>query len=76
MTAKNVVDRLDLDDDLDEPMMPGSDEFSDCNLEDEDENDNVSDDELNTSSSPTQQASSTVPPLPPDWSSNLTPLEH
>ena len=79
MTAEDVVDRLDLDDDLDdfdEHMMPGSnDEFSDCDLEDEDEND--SDDELNTPLSPTEQASSTVPPpppLPPDWSSNLTPL--
>ena len=51
-------------------MMPGSDdEFSDCDLEDEDENDNVSD-ELNTPPSQTQQAStlaSTVPPLPTDW---------
>ena len=74
MTAEDVVDRLDLDD-FDEPMMPGSnDEFSDCDLEDEDENDYVSDDELNTPPSPTEQASSTVPPLPPDWSSNLTPL--
>ena len=41
MTAEDVVDRLDLDDDFDEPMIPGSDdEFSDCDLEDEDENDN------------------------------------
>ena len=52
MKAEDVVDRLDLDDDFndfDEPMMPGSDdEFSDCDLEDEDENGNVSDDELNT----------------------------
>ena len=40
MTAEDVVDRLDLDD-FDEPMMPGSgDKFSDCDLEDEDENDN------------------------------------
>ena len=39
MISEDVLDELDLEDDhddLDEPMMPGSDdEFSDCDLEDE-----------------------------------------
>ena len=77
MTAEDVVDRLDLDDDyddFDEPMMPGSeDEFSDCDLEDEDEN-NVSVGKQTTPPSSNQQASSTAPALPTDWSSNLTSL--
>ena len=50
MTAEDVVDELELEDDydnFDERMMPGSDEeFSDCDLEDEDED--VSDDEQTT----------------------------
>ena len=81
LTAEDVVDRLDLDDDyddFDEPMMPGSeDEFSDCNLEDEDEDEDENDvsvGEQTTSPSSTQQASSTAPALPPDWSFNLTSL--
>lgn len=77
MTAEDVMDELDLEDDyedFDEPMMPGSDdEFSDCDLEDEDDED-FSDDEQTTPPSPTQQASSTTPALPTDWSSNLTSL--
>ena len=77
MTAEDVMDELDLEDDyedFDEPMMPGSDdEFSDCDLEDEDDED-FSDDEQTTPPSPTQQASSTTLALPTDWSSNLTSL--
>ena len=77
MTAEDVMDELDLEDDyedFDEPMMPGSDdEFSDCDLEDEDDED-FSDDEQTTPPSPTQQASSTTPALPTDWSSDLTSL--
>ena len=59
------MDRLDLDDDydFDEPMMPGNeDEFSDCDLEDEDDN-NVSVGEQTTSPSSTQLA---APALPTD----------
>lgn len=74
MTAEDVLEELDFEDDhdnFDEPMMPGSDdEFSDCDLEEEDET--ISDDEGSTPSSPTQQASPQA--LPSDWSSNLTPL--
>ena len=78
MTAEDVVDELDLQDDyddFDEPMMPGSDdEFSDCDL---DEEDNIAsdeeDDQQTTPPSPTQQAS-TPPALPTNWTSNLTPL--
>ena len=76
ITAEDVLDELDLEDDyddLDEPMMPGSDdEFSDCNLEDEEDDKDVSNGEETTPPSPTQQTSSATPPLPTDWSSNLT----
>ena len=81
MTAEDVMDRLDLDDDyddFDEPMMPGSeDEFSDCDLEDEDEDEDENDvsvGEQTTPPSSAQQANSTAPALPTDWSSNLTSL--
>ena len=74
MTTEDVLEELDFEDDhddFDEPMMPGSDdEFSDCDLEEEDET--ISDDEGSTHSSPTQQASPQA--LPSDWSSNLTSL--
>ena len=74
LTAEDVLDELDLEDDYDDfdkPMIPGSDdEFDDCDLVDEDEND--SDGEQTTPPSPTQQASSATPPLPTDWSSSLT----
>ena len=77
LTAEDVLDELDLEDDyddFDEPMMPGSDdEFDDCDLVDE-EDENDSDGEQTTPPSPTQQASSATPPLPTDWSSNLTSL--
>ena len=74
------MDRLDLQDDsddFDKPMLPGSkDEFSDCDLEDKDEDEDENDVSIGEQTSPpsTQQASSTAPALPTDWSSNLTSL--
>ena len=45
MTTENVLEELELgdeNDNLDEPMMPRSDnEFSDCDDEDDDNNDNI-----------------------------------
>lgn len=70
MTTDVVFDGLELGDDcddLDEPMMPGSeDEFSDCDL-DEDENDDKydSDEDVNdepTSSQPQQGTSAASSP--------------
>lgn len=59
MTAEDVLDELDHDDDFDETMMPGSnDEFSDCNLEDKEDDANY--DEQPTPPSQSQQASSCV----------------
>ena len=84
MTAEDVLEELDFEDghentdDFDEPMMPGSDdEFSDCDL-DEEEDDDVSDVEGSYSSSlphqPSPQRQTSAQALPPDWSSKLTPL--
>lgn len=71
MTTEDVLDELELDDDLDEPMMPGSDdEFSDCEMEDID--DESDDEQPATPHSPTQPQSATPPPC--SWSSTLTPL--
>ena len=43
MTTEDLLDELQLvdDNDFDEPMIPGSNEFSDCELEDEDLHDTV-----------------------------------
>ena len=75
MTTEDVLDELELVDnqaDFDEPMMPGSDdEFSDCELDENLEDENNSGDEQSTIPSPTQQ---NTPKLPADWSTNLTSL--
>ena len=84
MTAEDVLEELDFEDDhenldFDEPMMPGSDdEFSDCDLDEEEEDETVSDDEGSYSFSPIHHPSPQQQPSaqahPPDWSSNLTPF--
>ena len=88
MTTEDVLDELELaddQDDFDEPMMLGSDdEFSDCELEEDLEDEDNTGDELPIPPSPTQQATNTPTPasptqqatttpiLPADWSTNLT----
>ena len=52
LTAEDELDELDLEDDFDEPMMQGIDEFHDYDLDDEDEDENESE-----HTSPPHQAS-------------------
>ena len=76
MTTEDVLEELELgdeNDDLDEPMMPGSDdEFSDCDLDENEDDDDANNDDITgvpTTSQPQQVnsgASST--PFPPQWS--------
>ena len=86
MTAEDVLEELNFEDDhesfgdlddFDEPMMPGSDEeFGDCDLEDE-EDENDSDNEgsyFSQTQQPSPQQHASVQALPTDWSSNLKPL--
>ena len=84
MTTDDVLAELELgdeNDDLDEPMMPGSDdEFSDCDLDENDGDDNNDDSTWVPTSSQPQPGASSTPPSPPpsspqwssSWSSDLT----
>ena len=81
MTTEDVLEELELgdeNDDLDEPMMPGSDdEFSDCDLDENEDNGDNNDDitGVPTTSQPQQvnSGASSTPP-PPQWSSLLNSI--
>ena len=84
-TTEDVLEELELgdeNDDLDEPMIPGSDdEFSDCDLDENEDDDDANNDDITgvpTTSQPQPQqvnsGASSTPPPPPQWSSLLNSI--
>ena len=74
LTTEDVLEELEDDFDVDEPMMPGSDdEFSDLEDIEDIDDDNDDNDSLDTPNPPPPNQNSASDTLP-TWSTTLTPV--